>query len=96
MMKFSTDNGTGVLKGDQESARLCYNTILKELRLDNNIVLKEPRLEETFTITTDFKDEWALKQGEPFKELVEVIIEDPDRKIMIRSQLAEEILEMRF
>jgi hypothetical protein len=96
MMKFSTDNGTGVLKGDQESTCLCYNTILKELRLDNNIVLKEPRLEETLTITTDFRDEWALKQGEPFKELVEVIIEDPDRKIMIRSQLAEEILEMRF
>jgi hypothetical protein len=28
-MKFPTDGGVGVVRGDQKSARLCYNTTLK-------------------------------------------------------------------
>lgn len=36
-MKFLTDEGVGVVKGDQKATRLCYNTTLKNLPEETNL-----------------------------------------------------------
>jgi hypothetical protein len=93
MMKFPIDNKIKVLIGDQDSACLCYNTILKEPRSNDNKTLKEPRSQETLSVATNFRDERTLKRGEPVEELVEVVTEGPNWKVKIGSQFTAEIRE---
>jgi hypothetical protein len=38
-MKFPTNEGVGVVRGDQKAARVCYNTSLKSL--PKEIALRE-------------------------------------------------------
>jgi hypothetical protein len=78
-MKFPTDHGTGMVKGNQREARQCYN-----------LTLKEPRARETLPVYFEVRDEGAVQRGEPNEDLVEVAVDGPDRVVKIGSQLPEE------
>ena len=55
-MKFLTKSGIWVVRGSQEMAQFCYNTILKE-----------PQVKETLTVAMEVRDEDKLCQGNPQK-----------------------------
>jgi hypothetical protein len=78
-MKFPTEHGTGIVKGNQREARQCYN-----------LSLKEPRAKEALPVSFEVRDERTVQRGEPDEELVEVAIDGPDRVVKIGSQLPEE------
>jgi hypothetical protein len=79
-MKFPTDRGVGVVRGDQKEARQCYN-----------LTLKEPRTRETLPVYYGVKEEGILQRAEPNEDLIEIAVDGPDRVLKIGSQLPEEL-----
>lgn len=73
-MKFPTDHGIGVVKGNQRVARQCYN-----------LTLKEPRAREALVVCFEVRDENTVQRGEPNEDLVEVAIDGPDHVVWIGS-----------
>lgn len=53
-MKFPTEQGVGVVRGNQGIARVYYNA-----------TLKEPRMKEALSIVIEVRNERMLRHGEP-------------------------------
>lgn len=81
-MKFPTEHGVEVVRGNQETAQICYNAMLKE-----------PRMKEALSITMEVHDERSLKHGEPVEELIELPMDGSKRTLKIGSQLSQPVRE---
>ncbi|XP_062151978.1 uncharacterized protein LOC133860372 [Alnus glutinosa] len=77
-MKFPTEEGVGVVKGDQKEARRCYNLSLKSTPRQHNLGEKAKE---------DGKQQSPL--GEPVEGLEEFEIGDLGKKVCIGSQLPQ-------
>ncbi|CAL2227858.1 unnamed protein product [Prunus armeniaca] len=98
LMKFLTRNGTGVIRGDQLSARTCYATALK------SVACKPPM--EAMTVQglpngsgpiDDPREETPTPVAQPAEELETVVLNKdfPDRSVKIGTNLDPD-LRRRF
>ncbi|CAL8083402.1 unnamed protein product [Prunus armeniaca] len=98
LMKFPTHNGTGVIRGDQLSARTCYATALK------SVACKPPM--EAMTVQglpngsgpiDDPREETPMPVVQPAEELETVVLNEdfPDRSVKIGTNLDPD-LRRRF
>ncbi|XP_028120239.1 uncharacterized protein LOC114317675 [Camellia sinensis] len=81
-MKFPTDQGVGIVRGEQTIAQECYVASLKKIKM-----------KEAMTINgVDVRDEEELVRGEPVEELVEVPVHptDPTKTTKIGNQLSSQ------
>lgn len=81
-MKFLTDEGVKMVKGDQTAARYCYNMSLKGLPEQTS--LREKSKED---------GKYRAQLGEPIEDLEEFEIGDLEKKVREGSQLPQEIKE---
>ncbi|CAL8112764.1 unnamed protein product [Prunus armeniaca] len=90
LMKFPTRNGTGVIRGDQLSARTCYATALK------SVASKPPMeamtlqgLPNSSELIDDPREENPTPMAQPAEELETVILNEefPDRWVKIGTNL---------
>ena len=80
MIKFPTVNGVGMVRGDQQVARECYSTSMKQKAVDN-----------VYMDELDMRDE-VLTRPEPSEELEPVSLDDdPEHLAYIGSKLAEDL-----
>ncbi|CAL2254891.1 unnamed protein product [Prunus armeniaca] len=90
LMKFPTRNGTGVIRGDQLSARTCYATALKS-------VASKPPMEAMTVqglpigseLIDDPREENPTPMAQPAEELETIILNEefPDRSVKIGTNL---------
>ncbi|KAI5342701.1 hypothetical protein L3X38_010577 [Prunus dulcis] len=94
LMKFPMYNGTGSIRGDQLSARTCYETALK------SVAIKPPK--ETMSVQgvpngkwliDDPRDEIPTPQAQPAEKLETLILDEkqPDRCAKISTTLASSL-----
>ena len=80
MIKFPTVSGVGMVRGDQQVARECYSSSMKQKAVDNIYLDK-----------LDMRDE-VLTRPEPSEELELVSLDDdPEHLAYIGSKLAEDL-----
>ena len=80
MIKFPTESGVGMVRGDQRVARECYSALVKQKAVDN-INMDE----------LDMRDE-VLTRPEPSEELEPVSLDDdPEHLAYIGSKLTEDL-----
>ncbi|CAL8112756.1 unnamed protein product [Prunus armeniaca] len=94
LMKFPTRNGTGIIRGDQLSARTCYATALKS-------VACKPPMEAMFVQglpnssgpIDDPREETPMLVAQPAEELETVILNEdfPDRWVKIGTNLGPDL-----
>ncbi|KAM2724191.1 hypothetical protein EV1_027047 [Malus domestica] len=104
LMKFPTPHGNGYIRGDQLSARSCYNTSVKQqhlsvpketLSIHNQVVktsLDEANLDlpDSNSQPDDPRDDSFTQQAQPAEELENVSIskDHPDRMVKIGTTLS--------
>jgi hypothetical protein len=81
-MKFLTDEGVRIVRDDPTEARYCYNTSLKGL--PEWINLRDKTKED---------GKYRAQLGEPVEDLEEFEVGDPEKKVRVGSQLAQDIKE---
>ena len=80
MIKFPTESGVGMVRGDQQVARECYSASVKHKVVDN-----------VYMDELDMRDE-VLTQPEPSEELEPVSLDDdPEHLAYIGSKLTEDL-----
>ena len=80
MIKFPTESGVGMVRGDQRVARECYSASVKEKAIDN-----------VYMDELDMRDE-VLTRPEPSEELEPVSLDDdPEHLANIGSKLTEDL-----
>ena len=80
VIKFSTVNGVGMVRGSQRIARECYSASMKQNTVDN-----------IYTDELDMRDEVTTRSA-PLEELEPVQLSDqPEHLVYIGSKLAEGI-----
>ena len=81
VVKFPTPQGTGILKGDQATARSCYVTFLHRDAIPETLTIEEIDLRGQ-------KDRTC-----PVEELIQIVmdLERPDRSVSIGSLLEPEL-----
>ncbi|XP_008219638.1 PREDICTED: uncharacterized protein LOC103319819 [Prunus mume] len=94
LMKFPTRNGTGVIRGDQLSARTCYATALKSVAckpsMEATTVQELPNGSEPID---DPREETPAPVAQPAEELETVVLDEdfPDRWVKIGTSLDPEL-----
>ena len=80
MIKFPTESGVGMVRGDQRVARECYSASVKQKAVDN------VNIDEL-----DMRDE-VLTRPEPLEELEPVSLDDyPEHLAYVGSKLTEDL-----
>ncbi|CAL8117210.1 unnamed protein product [Prunus armeniaca] len=93
-MKFPTRNGTGVIRGDQLSARMCYATALKSVACKPPMeAMSVQGLPSSRGPIDDPREEMPTPVAQPAEELETVILnkEFPDRWVKIGTNLGPDL-----
>ncbi|KAM2350292.1 hypothetical protein ACFX1X_013715 [Malus domestica] len=107
LMKFSTPYGNGYIRGDQLSARSCYNTLVKQqhlhvpketLSIHDQVIKTNPNeanldLHSDNSQPDDPRDDSFTQQAQPVEELEKVSISKdyPNRLVKIGTTLSPPI-----
>jgi hypothetical protein len=81
-MKFPTEEGIGVMKGDQREARRCYNFSLKSTPEKQNLREKTKEVEKL-----------QSQLGESVEDLEEFEVGDPNKRVRVGLQLHQPMKE---
>jgi hypothetical protein len=81
-MKFPTEEGIRIVKGDQREARRCYNFSLKSTLEKHNL---EEKTKEVGKLQSQL--------GESVENLEEFEVGDPEKRVRVGSQLPQPMKE---
>ncbi|CAL8116846.1 unnamed protein product [Prunus armeniaca] len=90
LMKFPTRNGTGVIRGDQLSARTCYATALKSVASKPPMeAMTVQGLPNSSELIDDPREENPTPMAQPAEELETIILNEefPDWWVKIGTNL---------